>query len=402
MEWIGVHWYGGASFEGFKRYMENIHDMYGKPILVTEFAVADWKAQSVDDNRWSETRVLGFMKKALPWLERTTWVMGYAWFSFGQSRAVGTSSALFDEQGQLTMCGRFYASVTTDSPGGDGTIGTEQDPSFSLPRAQAQLDCGPVFVVPPPLPGKKGAAMILRESDLENLPRLSELNASWNHNWGPFRVDSQPDAIEFIPTLWGGQSLDTAKAKLTSEVAPHVASGSVRRLLGFHEPDNINQSNMPVSRALELWPALESLEIPLISPTCSDPFGEWLEDFMSSADLQCLRVDWIAIRWSGPPHVERLQADLNTLFAKFNRPLLLTHLSSNSDNPIEVLRFMKKALPWLELTDFIQGYAWTSPIDSPSALFDGNGALTACGKFYASVSPHSPHGDQSIEYSIPR
>lgn len=402
MEWIGVHWYGGASFGEFKRSMQSIHDMYGKPILITEFAPADWGAKTKEENKWSEQMVLDFMKEALPWLERTSWIEGYAWFSFKQSWAVGTTSALFDEKGELTLCGRYYASVTTDLPGGDSRIGTEEDPIFvSVARGQAQLDCETVYTEPSPLPGKKGTAMILKNTNLANLPHLSELRASWNHNWGPHRVDEQPDAVEFLPTLWGGQSLDAARTKLASEVAPHVASGSVRRLLGFHEPDNSKQSNMPVTRALEVWPALESLEIPLVSPSCSDPFGPWLEEFMLNVDLLCLRVDWIGIRWSGPAVLPSLQDDLRALYEKFNRPLLLTTLAPKSDNANDMLRFMKKALPWLESTEYIRGYAWASTEGSASALFKRDGTLTACGRYYASVSPHSPKGDQSIRYRDP-
>jgi hypothetical protein len=124
LDWIGVHWYGGANVEAFKRAMQNIYELYGsrRPLLITEFAPADWKAETPAENKWSQADVLDFMKQALPWLEETAWIAGYAWFSFDTSSAAGTSSALFDEQGALTACGRFYASVRTSNPAGDQTI----------------------------------------------------------------------------------------------------------------------------------------------------------------------------------------------------------------------------------------------------------------------------------------
>jgi Glycosyl hydrolase catalytic core len=128
MEWLGVHWYGEASFGDFQQKMEKFHDMYQRPLLVTEFAPADWSAKTAAENKISAAMVLDFMKKALPWLEATPWIAGYAWFSFGQDSPAGTSSALFDEVGQLTMCGRYYASIRTDMPQGDLLIGTDQDP----------------------------------------------------------------------------------------------------------------------------------------------------------------------------------------------------------------------------------------------------------------------------------
>jgi hypothetical protein len=128
MEWVGVHWYGSPSFAEFKAKMEKFHTMYQRPLLVTEFAPADWSATTIDDHQWTAATVLDFMKQAIPWLETTEWIAGYAWFSFEQSSPAGTSSALFDAVGKLTDCGRYYASVRTDLPQGDMRIGTDQDP----------------------------------------------------------------------------------------------------------------------------------------------------------------------------------------------------------------------------------------------------------------------------------
>jgi hypothetical protein len=62
------------------------------------------------------------MKDVLPWMESQNWIAGYAWFSFGIDEAVGSSSALFDHEGNLTDLGRFYQSVTNENPFGDQLI----------------------------------------------------------------------------------------------------------------------------------------------------------------------------------------------------------------------------------------------------------------------------------------
>jgi hypothetical protein len=52
VDYIGAHWYGGGSFENFKAKMRRIYEKYGRrPLLITEFAVADWKAKSPAANR---------------------------------------------------------------------------------------------------------------------------------------------------------------------------------------------------------------------------------------------------------------------------------------------------------------------------------------------------------------
>ena len=109
VNYIGVHDYGDGSPEQFKAKLKRIHKLYGRPIIVTEFAVADWNAKTVEANKHSPKKVLKFMKEVLPWMDKQDWIAGYAWFSFDQNKNVGHSSALFDGKGNLTTLGEFYA-----------------------------------------------------------------------------------------------------------------------------------------------------------------------------------------------------------------------------------------------------------------------------------------------------
>ena len=123
VDYTGVHWYGGTGALSFKNKMVRIYEKYGRrPLLITEFSPADWGARKVSDNDHSPEAVLEFMKDVLPWMEKQDWIAGYAWFSFEQHEAVGTSSALFDKDGKLTVLGRYYASVTPSNPDGDQSI----------------------------------------------------------------------------------------------------------------------------------------------------------------------------------------------------------------------------------------------------------------------------------------
>ena len=44
------------------------------------------------------------------------------WFSFEHNQAVGHASSLYDKNGNLTACGRYYQSITTENPDGDQTV----------------------------------------------------------------------------------------------------------------------------------------------------------------------------------------------------------------------------------------------------------------------------------------
>ena len=122
VDYVGVHWYGQPNSENFKSKMKAYHQLYRKPLLISEFAPADWKAHSPQENRYTRAIVLAFMKEILPWLENQEWIIGYSWFPFPANSAAGTCSALFKRDGTLTALGQFYASVSNEKPEGNQSI----------------------------------------------------------------------------------------------------------------------------------------------------------------------------------------------------------------------------------------------------------------------------------------
>jgi hypothetical protein len=282
----------------------------------------------------------------------------------------------------------------------------------------ASAEC-PAVLSPAPFAGKKGVGFTLRNEGLkgswtENLPNVIALDPYWNYRWGLDRIEDQPDNIEFVPMVWGGGgNPDKLQQKLTRKLLPHIESGKVKRLLGFNEPDKTEQSNMTTTEALDMWPTLESTGLPLVSPSCAQPDGEWMKDFMTAAEERCYRLDWLGVHWYGGANFGAFKRKMENIYITHGsqRPLLITEFAPadwNAQTPADnkwsqadVLGFMKQALPWLEATDWISGYAWfsfktSSAQGTSSALFDEQGAITACGRFYASVRADNPTGDQTI------
>jgi len=379
--------------------------------LITEFAPADWKAKTVEGNRHTQAKVLDFAREALPWLEEQEWIAGYSWFSFKVDEPVGTSSALFNLDMSLTALGRYYASVTTENPQGDPTI----EARSSSPTSEVKC---PSYPAPEPLPGKRGVCFTLRPegqdgSWVENLPKVLSVNPYWNYAWAQYRIEAQPADIEYAPMLWGYKDTKQELWELLSkDVIPYIESGATKRILGFNEPDKDVQSNMTVEGAVELWPALEKLSVPLVSPSCAYPEGAWMEAFMKIANKKCLRIDWIGVHWYGGVDVTKFQDDMQFLYIKYGKPLLITEFSpadwqattveENRHTQAEVLKFAKQVLPWLEEQEWIVGYSWFSfkvdeAVGTSSALFDLDGSLTALGRYYASVTTQNPRGDLTIK-----
>ena len=278
------------------------------------------------------------------------------------------------------------------------------------------------------LPGKKGICFTLRQKDNdgsweENIPKIQAIRPYWNYSWDTTLIEQQPTDSAFLPMVWGAWEADELRERLNKHIVPKIKSGDVHRILGFNEPDKLEQANMPYTEALTYWPILESLYVPLCSPACANPLsdiddstqgvrGTWMRDFMKAADKRGYRVDYIGVHWYGgasPIAFKQRMIDIYNAYGQ--RPLLITEFAladwgaknpgENSITQKDVLAFMQNVLPWMEQQNWIAGYAWFSfEIDDPngcsSALFDDDGNLTASGQFYQSVTNEDPNGDQSL------
>jgi hypothetical protein len=104
---IAVHWYdwGGNPqntpntnpqniFNRFKKYLEDVYELYGLPIWITEFNGNIHRSPGVN---------LAFMEKALPYLDTLRYVERYAWFQ----PSTGVAD-YYDAQGNHTAVGTFY------------------------------------------------------------------------------------------------------------------------------------------------------------------------------------------------------------------------------------------------------------------------------------------------------
>lgn len=109
---VAVHHYPGPSPEGFLNWLHKAHNLYQRPLWVTEFAVADWQAKHGIANRFTVEQTAHFMKVVCTEMDKLPWIKGYAWFPFaGKSSNALQTSVLFDAKGNLTDPGKLYASL---------------------------------------------------------------------------------------------------------------------------------------------------------------------------------------------------------------------------------------------------------------------------------------------------
>jgi len=238
---------------------------------------------------------------------------------------------------------------------------------------------------------KKGLGITTR--DPEWARKVEELRCKWFYTWGGEIPEGKPAGSDFIPMIWGRPY----QPEKVAEAAAAAKAAGIVELLGFNEPDKVNQSNIRVEKALELWPILERTGMRLGSPGCVHPDHEWMLQFMKGVEERKLRVDFICVHSYGGPNANSLVNRLKKVHRMFKRPIWITEFAvgdweaESADKirhkPSAVLRFMEQVLPMLDRLDFVERYAWfpAKPDNralGTSALFDEDGKLTRLGECY--------------------
>ena len=118
---------------------------------------------------------------------------------------------------------------------------------------------------PAPAPSKKGVGMPYPDCN-------DALNAgvSWEYTWG-----TQPPncaGIDNVPMIWGAGNVNA------------TITGSSQWLMGFNEPDQPDQSNIPAATAAVAWHQIEQKypERKLVAPAPSHLHLNWLVDFRNA------------------------------------------------------------------------------------------------------------------------
>jgi hypothetical protein len=109
VDFVCVHSYAGPNTGPLVKRLTKVHEMFGRPLWITEFGVGDWEAKTLAQNRHSRASVLAFMKECLPALDELSFLERYAWFSSDAASAALGTSALFNPDQSLTALGEFYA-----------------------------------------------------------------------------------------------------------------------------------------------------------------------------------------------------------------------------------------------------------------------------------------------------
>jgi hypothetical protein len=223
---------------------------------------------------------------------------------------------------------------------------------------------------------------------------LSDSEASWYFNWTAGHPGiKNPRGVQFVPMIWGAGSVTKANLR--------EARREGHYLLGFNEPDNAGQSNMTPQQALQLWPRLMSTGMTLGSPavaTGAATPGGWLDQFMTDAEADHYRVNFIAVHWYGGDFatgaaVHQLESYLRAIHARYNKPIWLTEFAlirfgttTTFPSAQRQAAFVTAATAMLQRLSFVQRYAWfalpATPGDGTAGLFRPGAIATTAGRAF--------------------
>jgi Glycosyl hydrolase catalytic core len=217
---------------------------------------------------------------------------------------------------------------------------------------------------------------------------ISTLGLSWYYDWStdPMCADV---GVPFVPMVWGDWCADDTDC---SALPASLADSGSQYLLAFNEPDNPEQSNLTVERALQLWPYLEATGMKLGSPAVTDTSqgSAWLAAFMTGAKHQGLRVHFLAVHWYGdcsdPSNLITYLAQMAT----YGLPLWLTEFSCYKQSTAVNAQFLQEVAPMLAALPYLERVAWFTNRPYPkgyeyTSLLNADGSPTSVGEAYQAI-----------------
>jgi len=249
--------------------------------------------------------------------------------------------------------------------------------------------------------GSGGAAAMPPYKGVANSPCAARqmLGVTWYYNWT--QTESEPcsngQGGQFVPMIWGHTGNEQSASGIASSITSFVNKG-YGFVLGFNEPDNSGQSNVPVATAISLWPSFNNAAIKIGTPGTAanaNPGMAWYSSFMNmlNADTS-LRADFMAIHWygwnAGSCNATASELDSYIKWAEGfagNRPIWITEfgcLNNSAPDVQTVVTFFNGAVTMFAKHPRLVRYAWY-PWATNHALVDSAGALTALGTAFAAA-----------------
>ena len=189
----------------------------------------------------------------------------------------------------------------------------------------------------------------------------AELGLNWAYNYDDNTTVSLPPQVNFAPMIHDGvwEPLSDVQARS----AGWRAQAAPTCLLTYNEPDNSSQANMTTNQVIGLWPQLQALNVPLVSPAVQNTFDAWEYNFFSLIANNNYRVDYTGVHEYVPPNAASLISQLQSVYNTWGRPVWLTEFSpvdwsnTRSWSEDDDYNFLAEFMWQAEAQDWLKRYA---------------------------------------------
>ncbi|TDO99109.1 glycosyl hydrolase [Flavobacterium sp. 245] len=142
---------------------------------------------------------------------------------------------------------------------------------------------------------------------------INSTNITWYYNWNT-GMDTTPN-VEYVPIR---------QTQYWPSFTPAYTKEGYTHFLGFNEPDHTDQANMTVEAAISSWPGLLKSGLRVGSPATSDPYNPWMANFMTQAEANNYRIDYVALHCYWYKTAAQWKSDLQYIYDKYKRPIWIT------------------------------------------------------------------------------
>ncbi|MFI3305745.1 MAG: glycosyl hydrolase [Rikenellaceae bacterium] len=239
------------------------------------------------------------------------------------------------------------------------------------------------------------------------------LNLNWFYTWGANTntntiVDKDP-YTNYMPMFWSCPGDDGIQAVIDMQ-CPVV--------LFLNEPDNVNQSNVDVDKALEYYAKVHAMGVRLVTPSCCEiqnwsltntgTASKWINAFMAGVKEQGLRYDGVGMHWysysqnyttgataaNAATAWSKLNASLTSCYNLYKKPIFLTEFNfeGGTEPSGDVCSYLLEngVLPGLESAEYVERYALFPPETGSVSWLITDGELNDYGEMYCNRVPQTP------------
>ncbi len=153
----------------------------------------------------------------------------------------------------------------------------------------------------------------------------TQFGLDWAYNYDDNTTVVLPPSVDFVPMIHDAYWEPLSDVQARSPGWRDQAQPDY--LLAYNEPDNSTQANMSTNTVISLWPSLQNLNVPLLSPAMQNTFDAWAYSFFDLIASNNFRVDYTAVHLYVPPSSTSLIGDLQSAYSTWGRPVWLTEFS---------------------------------------------------------------------------